>query len=135
MIRLLGVFLVALTTLAFAQGAKPGRIVGHVDIGPLSPVERPGVKQKVPPEMYKHYRIVITQRGPHNEHMTSHMIRIVKDVPIGGNGDFSADLLPGEYQVGIKGDQQSRRLPDPQTVMIKAGKTIRITFKIDTGIR
>jgi len=132
-------FLIALAscalTFGLAQGAKTGKLAGHVDIGPVTPVERPGHPAKVPPEWYKRNTVVITQRGPHNGHMQSHLIRLVAELKLSGTGDFAINLNAGEYQVGVKSTQPMRQPPTQKTVMIVAGKTVTLTFHVDTGIR
>ena len=126
--------LFAASVAASATEPKLGRLVGHVDIGPISPVERPGVKVKVPPEMYKHYTVLVTQPGPHNGQMKSMMIRLVARLKLDSNGDFSTNLRPGEYNLKVEPTNKITR-SDAKTVMIKAGQTTRVTLSVDTGIR
>jgi hypothetical protein len=114
---------------------QEGHLVGHVDIGPLTPIERPGHKPVVPPEMYRRYTIEVTQRGPQTGQIKSHMVRMVATVKISDKGDYSIDLLPGDYQVGIKSAQPMMRQFQPQDVKIRSGKTTKLNLKIDTGIR
>jgi hypothetical protein len=129
----IGLFIAAAT---LGEGAsKTGKLVGHVDIGPLTPVERPGVKKKVPPEMYKQYTVQVTQPGPHNSHMKSHLIKIVATLKLSANGDFSTNLAPGTYDVRISSTKPMFRTLAPQEVKIVAGKTTRADIEIDTGIR
>lgn len=134
--RLLLALFLALASFAVAHNTKTGKLVGHVDIGPLTPVERPGHKQKVPPEMYKRYKVTVMQPGPHNGQMKSHMLRLVADLKLNSDGDFSTDLAPGEYRIEVHAvSPNSRPMPEAKTVNITAGKTTRVTFSIDTGIR
>lgn len=120
---------------SFAQAVKKGKLVGHLEIGPLSPVERPGHKQVAPPAMYKKFTVLVTQRGPHNEKMSSHLIRVVANLKLSPKGDFSTDLDPGEYQVSVRTTERMMHVPDQRTINIAAGKTTRIELKFDTGIR
>lgn len=120
---------------AMAGPAKTGKLVGHVEIGPNSPVERPGHPVKTPPEVYKRYTVMVTQRGPHNGQMKSMLIRVVAQLKLSATGDFSTDLPPGEYQVGVSTPIQLMTKPPQQTVKIVAGKTTKVTIKVDTGIR
>lgn len=129
------IFATLISALAFGSEPKTGKLVGHVDIGPLSPVERPGPKPTVPPEMYKRYTVQILQPGPHNERMRSHLLRLVTELKLTDKGDFSVDLIPGEYRVGIKSTQPMIHAPTDQFVTISAGKTTKIAIRIDTGIR
>lgn len=132
-------FLVLLASLAvglaLAGPAKTGKLAGHVEVGPNSPVERPGHPAKTPPEVYMRYTVMVTQRGPHNGQMKSMLIRIVAQLKLSATGDFSASLPPGEYEVGVSTPIQLMAKPKQQTVKIVAGKTTRVTIKIDTGIR
>ncbi len=125
----------AVAALALAQAPKTGKLTGHLDVGPLSPVERPGVKPKVPPEVYKRYTIMVTQHGPQNGHVKSHLIRVVKQLPVSAKGDFSVDLAPGVYQVGVSPTDHMLRTPPAKEVTIVAGKTVKVDLYVDTGIR
>jgi len=123
-----------LVTLTMAASPKKGKLAGHVDIGPISPVQHIGKKDKVPPEMYKRYMVVVTQGGPRNQKMKSHLIRVVANVKLSATGDYSVDLDPGEYQVGVNGASRLL-LPSTQGVKIIAGKTTKLNLHVDTGIR
>jgi hypothetical protein len=143
MSRIMLVLLILATAIALAQvpasgpaaGPRPGRLAGHVEIGPVTPVERPGHKVKVPPEWYKHYTISITQRGPQSGQMRSHLLKMVKQVKLSGEGNFSVDLNPGPYVVRVTCDSPNKRLPPSQDVMVTAGKTTQVDFHVDSGIR
>ncbi|HWA84390.1 MAG TPA: hypothetical protein VG820_13190 [Fimbriimonadaceae bacterium] len=121
--------------MAAAGPSKTGKLVGHVEVGPISPVERPGHPAKVPPSVYKKYTVMVTQRGPHNGQMHSMLIRVVAQLKLSPTGDFKADLPPGEYQVGVETPIQLITKPAQQTIKIRAGKTTKVTIKVDTGIR
>jgi hypothetical protein len=115
---------------------KNGHLVGHVDIGPLTPVERPGVKPVVPPAMYRQYTVSITQPGPHNGPMRSHLLRMVTTLKLSDKGDFQVDLPPGLYRVDLKTAKPTvPQLPQSQEVTVRAGKSTKVEFRVDTGIR
>ena len=143
MSRIMLVVLILATAIALAQvppssqaaGPRPGRLSGHVDISPVTPVERPGHKAKVPPEWYKHYSISITQRGPQSGQMRSHLLKMVKQVKLSGTGDFSVELKPGAYVVSVTSDGGNKAMPPSQDVIVTSGKTAQVTFHIDSGIR
>ncbi|MFI5385676.1 MAG: hypothetical protein ACHQ50_06085 [Fimbriimonadales bacterium] len=120
---------------AMAQGPKTGKLLGHVDIGPIKPLERPGEKQQVPPGMYRSYTVLIVQPGPHNEHVKSHLLRRVAELKLSKKGDFSMDLAPGDYRVSINSTSPMFHAPSPKDVTIISSKTTRVTIRIDTGIR
>ncbi|HVT12545.1 MAG TPA: hypothetical protein VHE55_09775 [Fimbriimonadaceae bacterium] len=121
--------------LSIAAPAKTGKLVGHVEVGPISPVERPGHPAKIPPSVYKKYTVMVTQRGPHNGQMHSMLIRVIAQLKLSPTGDFKADLPPGEYQVGVETPVQLMTKPSQQTIKIVKGKTTKVTIKVDTGIR
>src|SRR5438477_6707920 len=107
--------------------AGNGLLKGHMSIGPLRPVERVGEVSKVPPEMYRAHKIVISKPDGHE----------VKKVVIDDNGNYSVELPPGSYvvdftphDIGIRAKMQKG-----QTVTIEADKTAVVNFDLDTGIR
>src|SRR5258708_3481322 len=111
---LLAVF--ALAAVSLASSPQMGKLVGHVEIGPISPVERPGQKQVVPPSMYSHYEVLVTQHGPQNSRMKSHLVRIVAHLKLSATGDFAMSLPAGDYQVSVVADKQAMKAPVQQAV-------------------
>jgi hypothetical protein len=121
---------------AFAQPvSKMGKLVGHVEIGPISPVQRQGQKEVVPPEVYKRYLVLVTQPLIKTERMRSMAIRIVAKLKLSDKGEFSTDLAPGSYQVEVTSPGRVMPVPVRKEVMISARKTTKVTLKVDTGIR
>src|SRR5579862_4781014 len=96
--------LLLLVVPAMSASPKKGTLVGHVDVGPLSPVEKVGEKKKVPPDVYKRYQVMVTQHGPQNGQMKSMLMRVVAHVKLSATGDYTVDLDPGVYQVSVTGD-------------------------------
>src|SRR5437016_11963118 len=112
-------------------GVPHGTLIGHVNIGPITPVERVGQKQTPPPSWYKPY-VVLVYRGDKMK-----VSFAAKRVKINGRGDFSTHLVPGLYWVQVSRDDNApnwRPLPRRQ-VPIRANQISRVTFDIDTGIR
>ncbi len=105
------------------QGA--GVVKGTVTIGPLEPVETPGTKTPVPPEVYEGRAIVFTGSGG----------AYVKHVSINGDGTYAAWLWPGTYTVDINHLGIDSAEGFPREITIHEGDTITLDVNIDTGIR
>lgn len=105
------------------QGA--GVVKGTVTVGPLEPVETPGTKMPVPPEVYESRWLVFTGQGG----------QYVKTVPINSDGTYAAWLWPGTYTVDINhaGIDFAKGLP--KEITIHESETITLDVDIDTGIR
>ncbi len=129
------VAIVAMLAIIAPALQRVGTLKGHVDIGPLRPVQRVGEKEVVPPAMYKHYNVTITMPGPQNGQMKSQLLRLVRKVEFDGKGNFTVKLAPGTYQIGISSDAPARRLPESKEVKITANRTATVKFSVDTGIR
>jgi len=108
-----------------------GTLKGHVNIGPITPVERVGQRQTVPPSWYKPF-IVLIQRGDKMK-----MSMVAKRLKVSSTGDFSTHLAPGLYWVQLaRDDNQPSYRPLPRVqVPIRANQTSLITLRVDTGIR
>src|SRR4029077_9498704 len=108
-----------------------GTLQGHLNIGPIAPVERVGQRQTPPPGWYKPY-VVLIYRGDKMK-----VSFAAKRVKVNGRGDFSTQLAPGLYWVQVARDDNSpfmRPVPRRQ-VPIRANQTSRVTLDVDTGIR
>jgi hypothetical protein len=105
---------------------RPGRLMGHVKLGPVKPVERPGEKQTVPPALYKPYTVAIQAASAKSPFMV---------IKLSNQGNFAAELAPGNYVVSLRTSQKVMQLPPAQKVIITSGKTTNIKFEVDTGIR
>ena len=128
---------ISLITLTACQSLAPGGIVsplvqpgslqGHVNIGPLTPVERAGVPTAtVPPQVYAARQLVL-----YKEDGTTEISRI----KLNDQGDYRVELAPGTYVLGLvrSGIDRTRELP--ATVTITSGATTTVDVSIDTGIR
>ena len=107
------------------QGAM-GILEGRVTIGPICPVEGPGMDCDPDPELFTSHRLVI--RTPAGV--------FVQDVSIDGEGNYRTELPAGTYlvdfaprDIGIPGGFS------PLEAVIVAGATTRLDIDIDTGIR
>lgn len=104
----------------------PGILEGEVTIGPLTPVETPGEKPPVPPEVYAARKIMVyDEQGS----------RLVAQVDINGDGTYRVELLPGSYTVDINRGGIDRSADVPTRVDIVSGGKVRLNIDIDTGIR
>lgn len=105
-----------------------GTLSGHVDIGPLLPVQRVGEPQPTPsPAMYAAWQIVaLTPDGK----------REIMRAVIDSSGYYQISLPPGKYLVTAKpvngGGLGMQQL---QPVEIFKGETTPLDISIDTGIR
>ncbi len=109
------------------QLVAPGFLEGHVNIGPLLPVQRVGeAAPTVPPEAYAARQIILYQADGKTV--------VTKLTPDKG-GNYRVELAPGTYIVGMVrvGIDRARGLP--ATVTIASGQTTRLDIEIDTGIR
>jgi len=108
------------------SGGNEGILQGKVSIGPICPVERPGVTCEPPPEAYAARKVVV-----YGEDGTT----LVKVVAIDATGQYRTSLPPGTYVVDINRAGIDRSGDVPKTVMIRAGETVTLDIDIDTGIR
>jgi hypothetical protein len=103
-----------------------GILTGAVTIGPLVPVERPGVKYDIPCEVYEARKVVVYDKN-HK--------KLVKQVDIDCNGHYQVELMPGFYVIDINRIGIDHSSEVPTKVEIKSGETIQLDIDIDTGIR
>ncbi len=104
----------------------PGVLEGYVTIGPLSPVETPGEKPPVPPDVYAARKIMIYDEQA---------MRLVAEADIGEDGTYRIELPPGRYTVDINRIGIDSSSEVPAKVDIVSGETVRLDIDIDTGIR
>lgn len=105
----------------------PGYLTGHVDIGPLTPVERVGVPTPtVPPQVYAARQIIIY----HADGKT-----VVTQLKLDDQGNYSVTLAPGPYVVDLKRSGVDRARGLPANITITSGMTVTLDVSIDTGIR
>ena len=120
-----------LSLIAAAVAMQQGILMGHVFVGPLTPVERVGQPQTVSPSWYRPL-VVLIYRGDKMK-----MSFAAKRVKVNDRGDFKTHLTPGLYWVQLARDDNRasfRPLPRVQ-VAIRADQISRVNLSVDTGIR
>lgn len=108
-------------TFMSSAGLFDGGIKGQVTIGPLVPVERPGMIN------YRPYRSAITvldQQG-----------QIVMQFRSDTDGHFRISLKPGIYTLCPESTGRSYPRAAKQTVKVFAGDFTQVRILYDTGIR
>ena len=117
--------LVSSLALALADGAQAspaqGTLSGLVTRGPITPVCT--VEQ------------TCDEPAPHVTLVFSHGGRDVARVTTGVDGRYRVRLRAATYRVWRAQSGAFDRKLDPNSVLVKAGRLIRIDFSIDTGIR
>jgi len=103
-----------------------GILQGLVTIGPITPVERPGEKPPVPPEVYEARKIMVYDKSGKT---------LIQQVDIDSEGRYVAHLKPGNYTVDINRIGIDSSDDVPEQVEVQSGITIRLDIDIDTGIR
>ncbi len=108
-----------------------GTLQGNVHIGPITPVEKPGYKPPVSPEVFAARKILVYSRD------RSKLIAQVDIKQIGQSdeGFFTVQLKPGTYLVDINSIGIDHSGEVPKQIEIKPGQTIKVNIDIDTGIR
>ena len=105
---------------------EPGVLEGKVTIGPLVPVERPGVKYEIPCEAYEARKIMVFDKN-HK--------RLIKQVDIDCKGTYRVELKPGLYVVDINRIGIDHSSEVPAKVEMKPRQIVQLDIDIDTGIR
>lgn len=103
-----------------------GIFQGNVTIGPITPVERPGEKPPIPPEVYEARKIMVYDENKE---------RLIVQVDIDNQGNYRVELKPGTYTVDINRIGIDHSSEVPKVIKIESGKTIVVDIDIDTGIR
>ncbi len=114
--------LVILVLVVASCGSVPtdSGIAGLVTIGPVSPVEQPGVTNEAP------YQATIVVRNADGD--------AVATVESGKDGRFTVNLAPGAY---VLEPQSPGSLPfaEPQEVTVEPHRFTEVTVPYDSGIR
>ncbi len=108
-----------------------GVVVGHLDIGPLCPVERdpPDPACQPGPAQYGQYKMVAYDAASKT---------LVKEVAFDAQGNYRMELPAGRYVIDISPHTTSRiggPSGVPQTITLTNGATVTVNVSIDTGIR
>ncbi len=127
------ILLVPGTLLAACQPAVVGTgiLQGAVTIGPITPVERPGVSTPVSPEVFVARKIMVYDASGK---------KLVREVAITqidatATGYYTTQLEPGTYTVDINRLGIDSAAGLPKKITIKADETVTVNVDIDTGIR
>ncbi len=132
MMRAFALILCVLALLAaLSAGCRPvdqgtGTLQGTVTIGPISPVQREGVKEEVPPAVYAARKVMVYDTGGK---------KLVRQVDLEDDGAYSVELEVGTYTVDINRIGVDFSDEVPRQVDIVAGETVVLDIDIDTGIR
>ncbi len=112
-------------------GPETVLLQGAVTIGPISPVEGPGVNPIVPPEAFSSRYIIIYDESGKN------LVREVYFTQIGNGatGYYTAQIGPGTYVVDINHLGMDRAANLPVKITVSADEAVTIDVHIDTGIR
>ncbi|HMS56428.1 MAG TPA: hypothetical protein PKA27_13595 [Fimbriimonadaceae bacterium] len=116
----------ATVTLACGIEQKPGTLHGSISIGPLSPVQRAGQKEVIPPEMFRQYSVLILSADGKKQ---------LHKLKVSDKGEYSVALAPGKYKVNWSGPAQTYRKGEPLDVTVASEKKTKLDIRIDTGIR
>jgi hypothetical protein len=100
-------------------GAGTGTIHGTVTRGPIAPICRAGTPCTAPA---KHVMLYFTRNSTTRTATTD------------AKGRYTIQLPAGLYAVKTSG-RPVERAPQPRTVRVKAARSTRADFTIDTGIR
>jgi hypothetical protein len=107
-------------------GQATGTLEGTVTIGPISPVQREGVKEEIPPEVYAARKVMVYDSGGK---------KLVQQVDLEDDGTYRVELKVGTYTVDINRIGVDSSDEVPRQVDIVAGETVLLDIDIDTGIR
>ncbi|MBI4284030.1 MAG: hypothetical protein HY663_06135 [Chloroflexi bacterium] len=122
LVVIIGLFFTACSS----ETTETGTLAGRVTIGPISPVQRAGEEEVVPPEAYAARKIMVYDKNGS---------KLVKQVDLGRDGYYSVKLKPGIYTVDINHGGIDRSRDVPKKIEIRSGETVELDIAIDTGIR
>jgi hypothetical protein len=105
---------------------QTGTLRGRVTIGPIWPVERPGDKFPIPPEVYEARKVMVyDKRGS----------KLIEKVDLGHDGGYAVELDAGTYMIDINRLGIDSSSDVPREVEIRSGEVVEVDIDIDTGIR
>ncbi len=106
--------------------AQSGTLKGHMNIGPICPVENLNNPCLPTAEMYTSKKIYIYK---------SDKKTLVKTIAPSAGGDFSTTLPIGNYYIDMDHQSVGGITGIPANIKIEGGKTITLDIDVDTGIR
>jgi hypothetical protein len=104
-----------------------GYLEGHVDIGPLLPVERVGAPRPSPPPAACTARGLVVLAPDGQTEVTRFAFQ--------PDCTYRVALPAGSYQVQLQGQGVDHSPDLPTTATIVGAQTMRLDLSIDTGIR
>lgn len=105
-----------------------GKIIGHISIGPICPVETNPPQPQCQPtiETYKAFPLTLFR----NDGYPVKVATIIGD----SNGYYELVLEPGKYVIQHEGTSGIGGM-QPASFTVEKGKTLTLDLSIDTGIR
>ncbi|MFC1957167.1 hypothetical protein ACFLVY_02615 [Chloroflexota bacterium] len=105
---------------------EPGILEGHVTIGPIWPVERPGEQKPIPPEVYEARKVMVYDKSGK---------RLFEEVSLSSDGYYKVELRSGTYTIDINRIGIDSSSDVPKQLVIESGQAVVLNIDIDTGIR
>lgn len=103
-----------------------GLIKGKVSVGPICPVERPGVPCPVPPEAYTSREVIL---------YAANGTTAIKRMHFAADGTYHFEVPAGIYVLDIPRQGIGGSSDLPKTLTVSSDETLEVNFSIDTGIR
>jgi hypothetical protein len=120
------VLLFAMLLSCALAASHPGVIEGHINIGPLSPVEHVGGPTTAAlAEAYRSLKVTVFAADGKTE---------VAQLTPDSQGNFRQSLAPGTYVLDVPRSRMTKANL-PQTITIVSDQTVHVDINIDTGIR
>ena len=118
----------SIASLAANDNVAAGVLEGHLSILSLKEVELADAEntKTTPQPDYAEYPLVVLSRDRKQE---------VARLTVDANGDYRAELPPGDYVLDVQDRAHKHLRVSPQLFTIGAGRTVRVDMNIDTGIR
>jgi hypothetical protein len=124
---LFSLLIVSCSIMPLEPTQQTGFLEGNVTIGPLTPVERPGVPPPTPlPEVFTSRGLNIFAADGTTLIATLHYLK---------DGTYRIALAPGSYVLDMIALGMDRSQQLPATITIVSGETVTLNIEIDTGIR
>ena len=115
-------------SLAANDDIASGVLEGHLSILSLKEVELADAEntKTTPQPDYAEYPLVVLSRDRKQE---------VARLTVDANGDYRAELPPGDYVLDVQDRAHKHLRARPQLFTIASGRTVRVDMNIDTGVR
>jgi hypothetical protein len=114
--------LIPIACIASGGAAAPGFLEGHLKIRSSGPVDIGDENAPtVPPENYGEYPLLVLNRGEKKE-----VARLIADE----NGNYRAELPPGDYVLEVKGRPRAHLRCKPQPFTVVSNRTVRVDMDV-----